>query len=102
MPDPYKPREAASPLDAIVPTNPLAAIGCYTGIFSIICCPIGLLLGPLAIVLSVIGLNKWKMQESAYGATTSKIRAWVGIITGILGTLVGIVSLISIIASNLK
>jgi hypothetical protein len=83
-------------------TNPLAAIGCYTGIFSIICCPIGLLLGPLAIVLSVIGLNKWKMQESTYGATTSKIRAWVGIITGILGTLVGIVSLISIIASNLK
>jgi len=95
-------RPAASALDAIIPTNPLAALSCYCGIFSIICCFLGVILGPTAIVLGVLVLKKWKLQESSYGATTSKIRIWIGIITGSIGTITGIISIIVAIVSNLK
>jgi len=98
-PQPPRQRESASPLDAIIPTNPLAAVACYAGIFSMIICPIGLLLGPLAIVLGVLGLKKWNAQESTYGKTTSTIRAWIGIVTGILGTILGLIA-IGVIASG--
>ncbi|MFN3167954.1 MAG: hypothetical protein ACE37H_12920 [Phycisphaeraceae bacterium] len=89
-PQPPRQRESASPLDAIIPTNPLAAVSCYTGILSMILCILGPLLGPIAVVLGVLGLKKWNATESAYGKTTSTIRAWIGIVTGILGTLIGI------------
>ncbi|MCG8508223.1 MAG: hypothetical protein MI741_03250 [Rhodospirillales bacterium] len=87
-------KEQVSALDAIIPTNPLAAISCYMGIFSIIICIGGVLLGPIAIVLGLLGLKKWKMQESTYGKTASTIRAWIGIVTGAIGTVVGIIVLI--------
>ena len=82
-------RSAATALDAIIPTNPLAALSCWIGIGSVVLCGFGVLLGPIAIVLGWLGLKKWKMQESNYGATTSKVRAWIGISTGVLGFLVG-------------
>ena len=84
-------QESVSPLDAIIPTNPLAAIGCYCGIFSMPCCGLGIVLGPLAIGLGILGLRVHVMQESSYGAVTSKIRAWIGIVTGILGLIISIV-----------
>jgi hypothetical protein len=95
-------RPAASPLDAIIPTNPLAALSCYTGIFSILCCFLGVVLGPTAIVLGVLGLKKWTLQESSYGATTSRIRIWIGIVTGSIGTITGLISIIVAIVSNMK
>lgn len=87
-------QESVSALDAVVPTNPFAFVSCYAGILSIICCLLGALLGPIAIVTGVIGLKKWKVQESTYGETTSKIRIGIGIVTGIIGTLGGIVAAI--------
>jgi hypothetical protein len=87
--DPNRP--AATALDAIIPTNPLAALSCWIGIGSVVLCGFGVLLGPIAIVFGWLGLKKWKMQESAYGATTSKARAWIGIVTGVLGFVFGAV-----------
>jgi hypothetical protein len=88
------PRPAATALDAIVPTNPLAAISCWVGIFSLIACGIGIVFGPIAVVTGWLALKKWKMQESVYGAKASTARAWIGIVTGGLGTLVGIAMVI--------
>jgi hypothetical protein len=92
--------EAASPLDAIIPTNPMAAVSCYLGIVSMILCILGPLLGPLAVLLGVLGLKKWSVQESAYGKTTSTIRAWIGIVTGVLGTLIGIGVIVMIVIAE--
>lgn len=84
------PRDTVSPIDAFLPTNPLAAISCWTGIFSLVICGLGALLGPIALVTGWLALKKWKMQESVYGAKASTARAWIGIVTGGLGTLLGI------------
>ena len=89
--DPNPNRPAATALDAIIPTNPLAALSCWIGIGSVVLCGFGVLLGPIAIVLGWLGLKKWKMQESSYGATTSKARAWIGISMGIIGVVIGAV-----------
>jgi hypothetical protein len=93
--DPNRP--AATALDAIIPTNPLAALSCWIGIGSVVLCGFGVLLGPIAIVLGWLGLKKWKLQESSYGATTSKVRAWIGISTGGLGFLVGTAFLVLVL-----
>lgn len=98
---PPRPQEAASALDAIIPTNPMAAVSCYMGIVSMILCIVGPLLGPCAILLGVLGLKKWNVQESAYGKTTSTIRAWIGIVTGALGTLIGIVVIVMIVIAEM-
>jgi len=87
------PRQSASAIDAFIPTNPLAALACWLGIGSVVLCGFGAILGPIAMVLGWLGLKKWKMQESTYGATTSKIRAWIGLIAGGLGTAIGLVFL---------
>lgn len=96
-----RPRESANALDAIIPTNPLAAVSCYTGIISMILCVFGPILGPIAIVTGYLGLKKWTAAETDYGKTTSTIRAWIGIVTGALGTLIGIIAIIMIIVSNM-
>ena len=93
-PPPYQPppQEAASVVDVLVPTNPLAAVACWVGIFSLITCYGGLLLGPIAVVTGIISLKKGAMiRESAYGRGTSLARSWIGIVTGALGALVGLV-----------
>lgn len=100
-PRPMPPRrpgqqESANVVDALLPTNPMAAISCYMGIFSIILCFLGPLLGPGAILLGILGLKKGGINETSYGKTTSTIRAWIGIVTGSLGTLVGILFLVSL------
>jgi hypothetical protein len=98
-PPPYPPpQEAASIVDALVPTNPLAAIACWSGIFSIITCYAGVVLGPLAVVTGIISLKKGAMiRESAYGRGTSLARSWIGIVTGALGTLVGLAAIIMVL-----
>lgn len=94
------PRPPSSVIDAVIPTNPLAALSCWIGIGSLVLCMAGPLLGPIAIVLGWLGLKKWTHQESAYGATTSKIRAWIGIVSGALGTVVGVLVLIAMLADR--
>lgn len=96
--DPNRP--AATALDAIIPTNPLAALSCWIGIGSVVLCGFGVLLGPIAIVLGWLGLKKWKLQESSYGATTSKVRAWIGITTGTLGFLVSVAFFVLVLAKG--
>lgn len=98
MSTPQRPRSGA--IDVVIPTNPLAALSCWIGIGSMLLCAAGPLLGPIAIFLGWLGLKKWKHQESAYGAATSKIRAWIGIVTGVLGTVVGAVVLVSILSQR--
>lgn len=92
-------RTSATVIDAIIPTNPLAAFSCYIGIASVVLCFFGIILGPLAIVLGVLGLKKWKAQESSYGATTSKIRVWIGIASGALGTLISVPAIVSVMSN---
>lgn len=96
--DPNRP--AATALDAIIPTNPLAALSCWIGIGSVVLCGFGVLLGPIAIVLGWLGLKKWTLQESSYGATTSKVRAWIGIVTGGLGFAVGVAFLVLVLSKS--
>lgn len=98
MSHPDKPQVSA--LDAVIPTNPLAAISCYAGIFSVICCFVGFILGPIAILCGVLSLTIWKVPESSYGKTASTVRTWIGIITGILGTIIGIFALINFLMGN--
>jgi hypothetical protein len=93
-------RPSATALDAIIPTNPLAAIACWLGIGSVVLCGVGAVLGPIAVLLGMLSMKKWKMQESAYGAKASKVRAWIGIIAGGLGTVIGIVMLIVIFKNH--
>lgn len=90
-------RPGATALDAVLPTNPLAAISCWVGIFSLILCGLGVVLGPIAIVLGWLGLKKWKGQESEYGAKASTARAWIGIVAGALGTLLSIAVLVMVL-----
>lgn len=45
-------------------------------------------------------LWKWKLQESDYGATTSRIRAWIGIVTGSLGMLIRVLFILSLLAGK--
>jgi hypothetical protein len=92
-----QPRPAATALDAIIPTNPLAAVSCWVGIFSLLICMLGVVLGPIAVVTGWLALKKWKMQESVYGAKASTVRAWIGIVTGGLGTLLGIAMVVLLV-----
>ncbi len=88
------PRPSASAVDVLIPTNPLAALACWIGIGSVVLCGVGALLGPVAIVLGWLGLKKWKLQESSYGATTSKLRAWIGIVAGGIGTVISLITIV--------
>lgn len=74
------------PLSGLIPyRNPAALTGYYLGIFS--CFPvIGLVLGPLAIVLGVRGLRRLRREPDRKGT----VHAWIAICTGMLGTLFGI------------
>ncbi len=98
---PQQPPPAVSALDGLVPTNPLAALSCWSGIFSLLFCFFGPLLGPLALITGIISLKKGAMiQQSGYGKATSTARSWIGIVTGALGTVVGIVVLVMAILDH--
>jgi hypothetical protein len=93
--------EKFSPLDAIVPTNPLAAISCWTGILSLLVCGLGVVLGPIAVVTGLISRKKGAViEESGYGKAASKARTWIGIITGTLGTIASIVFIVMMILNK--
>lgn len=94
-PYPQQPQQAIGGLDLLVPTNPLAAVACWVGILGLLTCYGGIVLGPIALVTGVISLKKGAlMRETAYGHGSSLVRSWIGIVTGALGTLVGIAALV--------
>jgi len=95
QPMPPNAPEPINVIDGILPTNPLAAVACWTGIFSMLLCVAGPLLGPIAVVTGVISLKRGAVvQQSSYGKATSTARSWIGIVTGALGTIIGIVFIV--------
>jgi hypothetical protein len=98
------PQQTASVVDAIVPTNPLAAVACWVGIFSLFTCYGGVVLGPFALIMGIISLKKGAaIRETAYGRGTSLARSWIGIVTGVLSTLIGVaVIVMAVIARATK
>ena len=80
--------------DLIIPTNPFAFISCYAGICSILCFMGGALLGPIAVCFGLLGLKNSNAHESTYGVATNKIRIWIGIITGSLGSIGGVLFIV--------
>ena len=69
--------------------NPSALIAYYLGLFS--CCPVpvlGLAMGIVSIVLAVKGFKAARLNPKAHG----KAHAWVGIICGSIGVMIGLLS----------
>jgi hypothetical protein len=60
--------ESANAVSAIIPyRNALALVGYYLGVFSLIPC-IGLALGPVALLLGILGLRHAHKHPEAHGA----------------------------------
>lgn len=81
-----EPPQKDDSIATIIPyKNPPALIGYYLGLFS--CLPVlGLIMGPIAIWLGVKGLRRLKLDPQCKGTA----HAWIAIISGIIGTLIGI------------
>ena len=71
---------------ALIPyKNPAALVGYYLSILS--CIPLlGLILGPTAIVLGIIGLRRVAKHPQRKGT----VHAWIAILFGLLGTGIGV------------
>ena len=95
-------QESISALDAVIPTNPLAAIACWSGIIGILVCPCAPVLGPIAIVTGVLSLRTGGLPSSQFGQATSKVRSWIGIGTGIIGTALGLLFVAMLVISSLS
>jgi len=81
-----------SATDRLIPTkNPKALAAYYCGVFAIAC---GVVLGPIAIVLGVMGIRESKTLQ------VGKTHAIVGIVGGTIATLLWLVPIIAIIYSN--
>jgi len=68
-----------------VPTSTKAVLGLVFGILSILFCYLGVLIGPAAIVVSVLAR---KEIDARPGAWTGKGMATAGLVTGIIGTII--------------
>ena len=92
IPGPQPPIDDA-PLSGLIPyKNPPALIGYYVGIFS--CFPIvGLLLGPPAIVMGIIGIRRRKAEPERKGLA----HAWIAITLGTIGTCINLFLTIALI-----
>jgi len=77
---------ASDSYSGIIPyKNPAALTGYYLGLFS--CLPVlGVILGPAAIVLGVRGLRRQSREPALKGSA----HAWIAIICGIIGLLIGL------------
>jgi hypothetical protein len=75
--------EPDEPISTLIPyKNPKALAAYYLGVFSLIPC-VGLILGPLALVFGILGLNHVKDHPAAKGTG----HAIAGIVLGSLTTL---------------
>lgn len=95
-------QESFSPLDAVIPANPLAAVACWSGVIGLLLCPLAPVLGPIAVVTGVISLRRGALYSSQFGHATSKVRSWIGIGTGAIGTLLGILVLLMLLIRALS
>lgn len=77
-------------------TNQPAMIGFITGLITIFFVAF---LAPVAIVASIMGIAKAGQLKAQGTVTNSATFAWIGLVTGAVGGLIGIVALIGIIAS---
>ncbi|MCW2839672.1 MAG: hypothetical protein JWR55_1155 [Aeromicrobium sp.] len=68
------------------PTSAKAVTGMVLGIVSIFFCYLGVLIGPAAIIVSVLASKDIKAQPP--GAVPGKGMATAGLVTGIIGTLI--------------
>ncbi len=83
-------KSAISVVDLLVPTNPLAAVSCWLGVFSLLLCITGPVLGPIAVIIGWFSFGRGgPVPESRYGAMASNARSIIGIITGVLSTVIG-------------
>ena len=76
-------RQAEDGTQFIIPTNvsPWAIGACYAGLVGF-CLPfIGLIFAIPAVLMAIIALRKAKTGTS-YGAVTSNVRAWIGLVLG--------------------
>ncbi len=87
-----------APLSGIIPyKNPHALVGYYLGIFS--CFPLlGLLLGPAAIVLGIVGIRRRKAEPKRRGLA----HAWIAISFGIIGLAIGLLFAVLIVIAILE
>ena len=87
------PKTDEAPLSGLIPyKNPPALIGYYISILS--CLPIlGLLLGPPAIVLGIIGIRRRKAEPQRKGLA----HAWIAFSFGIIGTCINLFLTIAMI-----
>lgn len=89
-PPPAAPAAGGEGIAVLIPyKNPYALMAYYFGIFAIIPC-IGLLLGPAAVVLGIMGLK----QAKAHPESRGKVHAWVGIICGAVFGLINLAVLV--------
>jgi hypothetical protein len=74
--------------------NPPALIAYYCGLFSLLACaiPIFLPLPIVALVLGIKGLRKAKAEPHVRG----KVHAWIGIVFGLVCTIVGTIMTVGI------
>jgi len=90
-PPPPPPQITAT--DRLIPMkNPKALAAYYCGVFAIAC---GVVLGPIAIVLGVLGVREAKTLQ------VGKTHAIVGIVGGSIATLLWLVPIIAIVYSNM-
>ncbi len=82
-----------APLSGLITyKNPPALIGYYLGIFS--CFPIlGLILGPAAIVLGIIGIRRRSADPKCRGLA----HAWIAISFGVIGTCIGLLVAVALL-----
>ena len=76
-------------IDGLLPTDPIAAASCWVGLFGLMLCAVGWLLGPVAIALGIMALRKQRFAESRFGRNASIARAWIGISSGSLALVIG-------------
>lgn len=80
--------------DRLIPTkNPKALFAYYCGVFSIAC---GVILGPTAIVLGVLGFRESKTLQ------VGRTHAIVGIVAGSISTLLWVIPIVAIIVSSMS
>lgn len=79
-----------------------AVLSCWMGIISmLVCWP----LGPVALILGIVGLRTIKRSQPEPDPTTSRAlgiaRAWIGIITGSIGTLIAAVLVVFMVIGEM-
>jgi hypothetical protein len=107
-PNPYEPSQNVPPqvqfpvnesdgTGGVIPyKNPHALIAYYLGIFSLITC-FGLLLAIPAFILGIMGLSRAKKNPAIHGS----VHAWIGIVMGVLMTIVWSGSIIFVFIASL-